>query len=238
MDEPKVKKQPPVQTKSEPAQPAVQVKKPTNTLAIVGLILAIFGLLLPAVGLIVSIIALIQIKKNHDGGRGIAIAGIVIGSILLFLQVAVVIAAYANPHPAPYPDDKPAQTTQKTEEKPQKPAESAEKELSYEVLGESKSGTLNRVKVYTTETTDDRLIKLNDKLLAQYKPGLTHLYIDYFNDKTAATDYFNKQSNPNISEAEKDQLYTHYIANMVYNTTSGLKQLVRQGDTQKVLKNY
>ncbi len=113
-----------------------------------------------------------------------------------------------------------------------------EKELSYSVISENKRGTLNRVEVYTTETSDDRLIKLNDKLLDQYKPGLTILYIDYFNDKTVASDYFSKQNDPNISEAEKDQLYTHYIANLVYNTNSGLKELVRQGDNQKVLKTY
>lgn len=50
----------------------------TNTLAIVGLILAIF---IAPIGLILSIIALVKINKSKEGGKGLAIAGIIIGSL-------------------------------------------------------------------------------------------------------------------------------------------------------------
>lgn len=66
-----------------PAQPVQQTTK-TNGLAIWGFILSIF---LPLIGLILSIVAVSQIKKTNEGGKGLAIAGIVIGSILLFFQI-------------------------------------------------------------------------------------------------------------------------------------------------------
>jgi type II secretory pathway pseudopilin PulG len=62
----------------------------TNTLAIVGLI---FSFLAPLIGLILSIIALSDIKKKHEGGRGLAIAGIVISTIFTLLFVIGIILA-------------------------------------------------------------------------------------------------------------------------------------------------
>jgi hypothetical protein len=64
-------------------------KSSTNNLSIVGLILAI---LIAPVGLIVSIVALNQIKKNEEQGYSLAIAGIVIGSLLTILNIALVVS--------------------------------------------------------------------------------------------------------------------------------------------------
>jgi hypothetical protein len=80
--------------KAAPAQPEaahhpVQAPTKTNTLAIWGFILAI---LLPLIGLILSIIAISQIKKSNEGGKGLAIAGIVIASILLFFQLIIFVS--------------------------------------------------------------------------------------------------------------------------------------------------
>src|SRR4051794_36028438 len=52
------------------AQPATG----TNGLAIAGLVTAFF---FPLVGLVLSIVALAQIKKKGQGGKGVAIAGII-----------------------------------------------------------------------------------------------------------------------------------------------------------------
>jgi len=73
-----------------PVQPPTPTK--TNAMAIWGFILAIF---LPLIGLILSIVAITQIKKTHEGGKGLAIAGIVIGSILFFFQI-LFFASLAN----------------------------------------------------------------------------------------------------------------------------------------------
>ena len=115
---------------------------------------------------------------------------------------------------------------------------SAEVALQYEILSNDKTNQLRRITVYTSETSDDRVIKLNDKLLGENKDGITNLYIDYFNSKDAAKNYFAKQADDSISEAQKNEAYTHYIASMKYNTTTGYKELVKQGNTQVTLKKY
>jgi hypothetical protein len=61
---------------------------PTNTLAILALVLAfVFA---PA-GVICGIIARKQIRQTHEQGEGLAIAGIVVGSILVALGVLYVL---------------------------------------------------------------------------------------------------------------------------------------------------
>lgn len=60
----------------------------TNTVAIVGFILSFF---LGIVGTIVSIVALCQIKKTKEKGKGFAIAGIIIGLIPLVAIILVTI---------------------------------------------------------------------------------------------------------------------------------------------------
>ncbi len=74
---------------SKAVQHPVQVPTKTNALAIWGFILAIF---LPLIGLILSIVALSQIKNRHEGGKGLAIAGIIIASTLLFFQLIIFVS--------------------------------------------------------------------------------------------------------------------------------------------------
>lgn len=66
-------------------QPAGQK---TNTMAIVAIILAF---LIPFVGLILGIVAMSQIKKRNEGGKGLAIASIVISIVIMALQLLAVI---------------------------------------------------------------------------------------------------------------------------------------------------
>jgi hypothetical protein len=58
----------------------------TNTLAIVALVL---GILVPLGGIICGPIALGQIKRTGEGGRGLAIAGIIIGAVLILLYIII-----------------------------------------------------------------------------------------------------------------------------------------------------
>lgn len=64
--------------------------KRTNVLAIVGLILAIF---FPIVGAIVGHVALSQIKKTGEEGRGLALAAVIVGWTLTGLAIIGVIVA-------------------------------------------------------------------------------------------------------------------------------------------------
>jgi uncharacterized protein YacL len=64
--------------------------KRTNVLAIVGLILAIF---FPVVGAIVGHVALSQIKKTGEEGRGIALAAVIVGWTLTGLAIIGLIVA-------------------------------------------------------------------------------------------------------------------------------------------------
>ena len=70
-----------------PAKQPVQQK--TNTFALVGFICSFF---VPIVGLVFSILGFNQIKKNpSEGGRGLAIAGIIISSILILISILYLI---------------------------------------------------------------------------------------------------------------------------------------------------
>ena len=64
--------------------------KKYNTLCILAII---FSFVFYPVGLILGIIALSQIKKTKEKGRGLALTPIVIGFILLALIVIVIILA-------------------------------------------------------------------------------------------------------------------------------------------------
>jgi hypothetical protein len=64
--------------------------KSTNGMAIAGFVCSFFVQIL---GLIFSIVGLSQIKKTGESGRGLAIAGIVISAIGIFLTILAVIAA-------------------------------------------------------------------------------------------------------------------------------------------------
>lgn len=59
----------------------------TNTMAVIAIILAF---LIPFVGLILGIVALSQIKKRNEGGRGLAIASIIISVFIMLMQLVVV----------------------------------------------------------------------------------------------------------------------------------------------------
>ncbi len=72
-------------------QPTQLVPTKTNGLAITSLILSFF---IPLVGLILAIVALSQIKKKQEGGKGLAIAGLIISIVVmlfhfLFLMILI-----------------------------------------------------------------------------------------------------------------------------------------------------
>lgn len=69
-------------------QPPQQVPVESNTIATVGFILSFFVAL---VGLICSIIGLKRSKELNGNGRGLAIAGIVISSVEIFIVVLLLI---------------------------------------------------------------------------------------------------------------------------------------------------
>jgi len=76
---------------------AAQNNKPTNTMAILGLI---FAFVFPVLGLIFSIIAKKQIKEKGENGAGLATAGLIISIVWLAILViwiifAIVLAASA-----------------------------------------------------------------------------------------------------------------------------------------------
>lgn len=70
-----------------PAAPVYAAPR-TNTLAIVALIVSFF---FSIVGVILGHIALSQIKKTHEGGRGLAIAALIIGYVSIAITVIVII---------------------------------------------------------------------------------------------------------------------------------------------------
>jgi hypothetical protein len=76
------------QSSQASGQPAVQK---TNIWAILGII---FGFLIPILGIVFSIIALVQIKKTGEKGKGLAIAGLVIGILISLFWIGVVLILF------------------------------------------------------------------------------------------------------------------------------------------------
>ena len=63
--------------------------KSTNGLAIAGFVCSFFFQIL---GLVFSIIGLVQVNKSGDKGKGLAIAGIIISAVIIFISILVTIA--------------------------------------------------------------------------------------------------------------------------------------------------
>jgi Domain of unknown function (DUF4190) len=94
----------------DPYQPYQARSLETNGLAIGSLVTSIVGLLLggpltfvcylglliPVVGVVLGVVALGQIKRNNQQGRGLAIAGIAVGATAVVLLVLIVIAIMAS----------------------------------------------------------------------------------------------------------------------------------------------
>jgi hypothetical protein len=77
-----------------------QIAQPqkTNTISIIAIVLTFLLFTIPIVGLILGIVALVQLKKKNEGGKGLAIASIVISSIFIVLQIIfwIAIVSLAN----------------------------------------------------------------------------------------------------------------------------------------------
>ena len=79
-----------VATKSTPDPAAAPAPATSNGMAIAGFVLSLLGISL--VGLILSIIGLKKSKELGGAGRGLAIAGIVIGAVYMAVSFIVGIA--------------------------------------------------------------------------------------------------------------------------------------------------
>ncbi len=90
--------------------PAPGPARKVNTLAIAALVL---GLLIPIGGIITGHIALVQINRTGEGGRGLALTGTILGYLLtitVFLAVmvtAIFIFSLGTPENAYNPQDAP-----------------------------------------------------------------------------------------------------------------------------------
>jgi peptidyl-prolyl cis-trans isomerase B (cyclophilin B) len=84
----------PVVPPAAPVYQPVPVAPKTNTLAIVGFILAFF---VSVAGIVVSAIALRQIKDTGEGGRGLAIGGIIVGIVVTVLYVIIILFSVLVP---------------------------------------------------------------------------------------------------------------------------------------------
>lgn len=78
----------PPQQYAAPYPPPYAAAPPTNTMAILALVLS---LVFAPVGIVLGIIARNQIKRTGEAGDGLALAGIIIGSILTLLVVAYIV---------------------------------------------------------------------------------------------------------------------------------------------------
>ncbi len=71
-----------------PGQPVFVVKRPTNSTAILALV---FAFVFAPAGLILGIVARRQIRQTGEDGDGMALAGIVIGSIAVALYAVLIL---------------------------------------------------------------------------------------------------------------------------------------------------
>lgn len=110
-------------------------------------------------------------------------------------------------------------------------------EGSYEVIATTKNGQSSRVSVVIGNLSNEELIALNDRLYEENKGLSRSVYIDYFDDKDAAKDYFAKINDPSSSGDQKKELVEHYKAVMV-STDQLQKKLFTIGRETQLLKSY
>lgn len=109
--------------------------------------------------------------------------------------------------------------------------------LQYKVVDQKKSGESLRVTVITPETSDARIIAINDKVYAEFKDKSKSLFIDYFDDEEISKIYFTKITDKKTSDKDKKNLLSHYIALMTANEISG-KKLNKITANNSLLKTY
>lgn len=85
-------------TPNTPAVPApegqlIEPQRPTNSLAIIAFVLSMVGFI-SGIGFIAGIvcghISLSQIKRTHESGRGLAVAALVIGYIMVVFMLILI----------------------------------------------------------------------------------------------------------------------------------------------------
>lgn len=91
------------------------------------------------------------------------------------------------------------------------------------IPGDIHGTTRQVIVIVQPNVTKQELIDLNDSLKSTYSSGLTHLTIEYFDDETIASDYFQKIVN--VSNAQADKMFVHYRATYTLNQTSGFNKL-------------
>ncbi|ROS78342.1 uncharacterized protein DUF4190 [Curtobacterium sp. PhB130] len=81
-------------------QPSASVPQRTNTLAIIALVAAFVA---PLIGFVLGFVAMSQARKRSEGGRGLALAAVIVGGAitLLYILLFVLIAVLAANAPAP-----------------------------------------------------------------------------------------------------------------------------------------
>jgi peptidyl-prolyl cis-trans isomerase B (cyclophilin B) len=81
----------PIPPTSTPYTGTTDPTQRTNVLAIIALIL---GIVVPPGGIICGHIALSQIKKTRENGRGLALAGTIIGYVLTILYILFIVGIF------------------------------------------------------------------------------------------------------------------------------------------------
>lgn len=84
----------------QPYAPVPTAPQRTNTLAIISLVAAFVA---PLIGFILGFVAMSQSRKRGEGGRGLALAAVIVGGAitLLYIGLFVVIAVLAANAPDP-----------------------------------------------------------------------------------------------------------------------------------------
>lgn len=156
------------------------VKPPTPGLAIASLILGIIAIVLSfipiinnisfplaIVGLILGIVALVQHSKKHTGGKGLAIAGVILAVLALIITIVVQVLATMALDEVAKDIDKATQTV--TSPDTSSSADSNAKKDSTEPLAVGKSVTLDNgleisvdsVNANYVDTVDDHYVMIN-----------------------------------------------------------------------------
>ncbi|MDK8173604.1 DUF4190 domain-containing protein [Curtobacterium citreum] len=90
--------QTPHQPQYQPYAAAPAAPPRTNTLAIIALVAAFVA---PIVGFVLGFVAMSQTRKRGEGGRGLALAAVIVGGVITLLYVVLVIGLVAVAASAP-----------------------------------------------------------------------------------------------------------------------------------------
>ncbi|MBI5753672.1 hypothetical protein HZA40_00830 [Candidatus Peregrinibacteria bacterium] len=110
----------------------------------------------------------------------------------------------------------------------------------YEIVKKGENNSIINLDIFTQSKDDNAITLLNDKLVNDYAPDyVSFLMIRYFDDQNIAKTYDDQLGKAGDNEKEADKLFSHWSYELLFNRSTGKKELLKNVNNDWVsLKKY